>query len=75
MNCPRMQSLEELLGELERGGWDRHFNEVDAAAAASPLACCTNCEGRACFDYVGMSSESSYRAFWTCRRCGHWTEV
>lgn len=52
-----------------------HFNAVDAAAARSALARCTDCDGRGCFDYVGMKSENSYRAFWICGRCGHWTEV
>lgn len=75
MRCPTGEPLYDVLDELERAGWERHFNDVDAAAAASLLARCTNCESRGCFGYVGMSSENSYRAFWSCRRCGHWTEV
>lgn len=75
MRCGRREPLQDLLNELAREGWERYFNEIDAAAAASLLARCTNCDARGSFDYVGMRSERSYRAFWICRRCGHWTEV
>jgi hypothetical protein len=75
MRCPVSEPLEDLLNDLAGGGWTSHFNEIDAAAAKSLLARCTNCDGRVCFDYVGMKSTSSYRAFWICERCGHWTEV
>lgn len=75
MRCPMTEPLEAVLDELERSGWEPHFNAVDGKAATSLLARCTNCESRGCFHYVGMKSETSYRAFWSCRRCGHWTEV
>jgi hypothetical protein len=75
MHCPRVASLEGLLDDLEQAGWERDFDEIDAAAAKSLLVHCTNCEGRGCFEYVGMKSVTSYRAFWICDRCGHWTEV
>ncbi len=75
MKCPHNEALEDLLDKLRATCWISHFNGVDAAAARSPLARFTNCDERGSFDYVGMRSESSYRAFWICGRCGHWTEV
>ena len=75
MRCPAVEPLEDLLDELHAAGWSSHFNDIDAAAAKSPLARCTNCDRRGSFEYVGMKSECSYRAFWICARCGHWTEV
>ena len=75
MQCPHVESLEDLLAELDGSGWGRHFDDIDASAARSLLAYCTNCGGRGCFDYVGLRQGDEYRAFWTCARCGHWTEV
>lgn len=71
----RVEPLQELLDELSEAGWTPHLESVDAAEAKSPLARCTNCDRRGSFDYIGIRSESSYRAFWVCTWCGHWTEV
>ena len=75
MTCPTDESLEALLDALYDQGYEAHFNEIDARGARSPFSVCTNCRARARFTYVGLKTESSYRAFWSCRSCGHWLEV
>lgn len=75
MTCPEEIALDSLIDELADAGYEAHFNEIDARMARSPFSRCTNCGVRARFTYTGMKSESSYRAFWACRSCGHWMEV
>ena len=75
MTCPLNESLVELLDVLADQGFEAHFNEIDARMAQSPFCKCTNCGAGGRFTYTGMKSETSYRAFWTCRACGHWVEV
>lgn len=75
MACPTLAPLDELIDELADAGYDAHFNEIDAQMARSPFTRCTNCGVRGRFTYTGMKSETSYRAFWSCRSCGHWMEV
>lgn len=75
MACPTSHPLEALLDELADAGFEGHFNEVDASMARSPFSVCTNCTSRGRFTYTGMKSDTSYRAFWSCRHCGHWMEV
>ncbi len=75
MVCPHERRLDDLIDELADAGFNAHFNDIDAGMARSPFSVCTNCRARARFTYVGMKSEYSYRAFWSCRSCGHWIEV
>jgi hypothetical protein len=75
MTCPLSHPLEELLEELADQGYDAQLDEIDARVARSPFCKCTNCGARGRFNYTGMKSARSYRAFWSCRACGHWVEV
>ena len=75
MVCAARNPLEELLDKLADAGYEAHFEDIDALMARSLFSVCTNCTSRGRFTYTGMRSEYSYRAFWSCRRCGHWMEV
>lgn len=75
MRCPASDSLDALLDELADSGFEPHFNEIDARMPCSPFRRCANCRARGRFTYTGMRSETAYRAFWSCRSCGHWMEV
>jgi Fe-S oxidoreductase len=75
MNCPVTSSLDELIDALANQGYEAHFNDIDARIARSAFSVCTNCGARGRFTYSGMKSEILYRAFWSCRACGHWVEV
>ena len=75
MTCPLSERLDDVLDALADQGYEAHFDEIDARMARSPFSVCTNCRARARFTYVGMRSERSYRAFWSCRTCSHWLEV
>jgi hypothetical protein len=70
-----MSVRSDVIDGLADHGYDAHFKEIDACLARNPFSLCTNCRARAGLTYVGMRSESSYRAFWSCRSCRHWTEV
>jgi hypothetical protein len=52
-----------------------HHDEIDARFARSRLVRCSNCGSAGCFEYNGVTRGSDLRAFWSCRRCGHWIEV
>jgi DNA-directed RNA polymerase subunit M/transcription elongation factor TFIIS len=75
MTCPHDHSLETLLQELLASGYVFHHDEIDARFARSRLVGCSNCGGAGCFDYHGVKRGADLRAFWSCRRCGHWIEV
>lgn len=75
MTCPSSEPLEALLDDLADAGYDACFSEIDAQRARSPFSRCTNCGARGRFTYTGVATDASYRAFWSCRRCGHWMEV
>lgn len=75
MTCPHDRSLEALLHELIATGYEAHHDDIDARFARSRLVPCTNCGGTGCFDCYGVKQADSLRAFWSCRRCGHWIEV
>ncbi len=75
MTCPVVEPLDVLIDALTDRGYEAHFNEIDARMARSPFSKCTNCGERGRFTYNGMKIEASYRAFWSCRACGHWIEV
>ncbi len=75
MTCPHEQSLDVFLEELLASGYQPHYDEIDARFARSGLVRCSNCGGAGCFDYRGLRRGRSLRAFWSCRRCGHWIEV
>ena len=75
MRCPASSPLDSLLDELADAGYEAHFNAIDARMACSPFSRCTNCGARGRFTYTGMKTDTSYRAFWSCRSCGHWMEV
>ena len=75
MTCPVTDSLDELIEQLSHEGYEPHYNEIDEQMASSQLSVCTNCGDRGNFTSTGMKSQASYRAFWTCRTCSHWTEV
>ena len=75
MTCPHDHPLDAFLEELRASGYRSYNDEIDARFARSGLVRCTNCGGRGCFDYRGLARGRSLRAFWSCRRCGHWIEV
>ena len=75
MSCPKEQPLDALVQELLAAGYVFHHDDVDARLASSELVRCTNCGGAGCFDYRGVARGPSRRAFWSCKRCGHWIEV
>jgi hypothetical protein len=75
MTCPHEHPLDVLLEELSASGYTSHHDEIDARFARSGLVRSSNCGGRGCFLYRGVRRGRSMRAFWSCRRCGHWVEV
>lgn len=75
MTCPVTEPLEALLDALTNEAYEAHFNEIDEQMARSQLSLCTNCGARGNLTFTGMKNDERYRAFWTCRACGHWIEV
>lgn len=75
MTCPRDEPLEDYLAALYERGYVAHHDEIDERFASNQLVSCTNCGGAGCFDYRGVRRGTTARAFWSCRRCGHWIEV
>ena len=75
MTCPHEHPFDAFLEELLKSGYVPHHDEIDERFARSGLVRCSNCGGTGCFDYRGVRRGRSLRAFWSCRRCGHWIEV
>ena len=75
MTCPKEQPLGAMVEELRASGYVSHHDDIDDRFARSRLVGCTNCRGAGCFDHLGVRRGNCVRAFWSCRRCGHWIEV
>lgn len=75
MTCPNDYPLDVVIQQLLADGHESHHDDIDARYARNQMVGCTNCGGAGCFDYRGVRRGTTSRAFWSCKRCGHWIEV